>query len=107
MPLVLSNRDNFQSLQLAAVIIFSKNRVVAGETGVKKTQEGRDSIKKTRIACLEAPERKGIRACLFIEFKRARELYEKQVEEKSKQQNGNFTPTSYKASIEEADLLNF
>lgn len=40
----------------------------------------------------------------FIQFKKQREVYEKQVKEKNIVNGANITRTTYQASIEDADL---
>lgn len=49
----------------------------------------------------------GVSTSNFIEFKRLRKLYEKQIEEKGKQRKDKIIPTSYRASIEDDDLKTF
>lgn len=56
------------------------------------------------VACIEAPRLRRISKHHLIEFWKAKELYEKQTEEKSKQSDVKNTPTTYKASIENLDL---
>lgn len=67
-------------------------------------QERKSTIKETVIRCVEAPRLKGVSTRNFIEFKRLRELYEKQIEEKGTQLQGDIIPTSYRACIEDVDL---
>lgn len=71
------------------------------------TPERRSTVKETVINCLEAPSLRGVSTRHFIEFKRLRLLYEKQIEEKSRQLKEEIVPTSYRASIEDDDLRTF
>lgn len=57
------------------------------------------------IACVEAPRLNEIATSQFIESKCLRTLYKKQVREKSKQLKENPIHTSYRASIEDGDLM--
>lgn len=50
---------------------------------------------------------KGLSTRQFIEFKRLRDLYEKQVEEMSKHLKEYIVPTSLRAPIEDFDLSAF
>lgn len=75
---------------------------------VKMEANGRgSSVEETVISCLEVTRLRGISTCQFIEFKRLRELYEKQVAKKSKQLKEYLIPTSYRASIEDDGLRIF
>lgn len=68
------------------------------------TQANNGTVRETVISCLEAPRLKGVSTRQFIEFKRLRDLYEKQVEEKSRNLKEDIVPTSLRASIEDDDL---
>lgn len=62
------------------------------------------TVRETVINCIEAPRLKGLSTGEFIEFKKLRDLYEKQIEEKSRHRKEEIFATSYKASIEDDDL---
>lgn len=73
----------------------------------KPANREESTLKQTILACLEAPHLAGVSNKHFVEFKRLRELYEKQIQEKNAQSSNHFTPTSYKMSIEHSDLGTF
>lgn len=70
-------------------------------------QERTRIANETVINYLEAPSVRGISTKHFIEFKRLRELYKSQVEEKSRQLNKEIVPTSYRALMKDEDLKTF
>lgn len=65
------------------------------------------SVKQTIVAHVEAPRLNGVSVKDFSKFQRLRELYEKQVAEKNREPGVSITPTSLKASIDDADLRIF
>lgn len=62
------------------------------------------TVRETVISCVKAPRLKGVSTRRFIDFKRLRDLYEKQVAEKARHLNENIVNTSLRASIEDNDL---
>lgn len=64
-------------------------------------------VKETVTSCVEVPRLNRIGKSQFVEGKRLSEIYENQIEEKSKQLKGDLIPTSYKASIEDENLTTF
>lgn len=61
-------------------------------------------IRQTIIYAVEAPRLRGVWTKHFIEFRKARELYEKIIAEKNKEPGTSIPFTSYKESIEDTDL---
>lgn len=61
-------------------------------------------VRETFISCVEAPRLEEISANHFVKFEELRQLYEKQVEEIRMQTGAKIMNTSYKVSIEGADL---
>lgn len=66
-----------------------------------------NTVKQTILTNIEAPRLKGISTKDFIAFKRDRELYEKQVNEKNKDPNNKIPLTSVLASIDKRFLKTF
>lgn len=64
-------------------------------------------IRQTIISTIEAPRLRGVSTKHFIDFKKRRELYEKQIEEKNKDSATSIPLVSYKSSVENADLRLF
>lgn len=62
------------------------------------------TARETVISCVEAPRLKGVSIRQFIEFRRLRDLYEKQVLEKRRHIKEDIIPTFLRASIEDDDL---
>ena len=70
---------------------------------VRRTQKN-ESVRQTIVTNLEAPRLQGVALKDFVKFKKARELYEQQVEEKNRDPGTQIAATSYKASIDKALL---
>ena len=66
-----------------------------------------NTVRQTIVTNLEAPRLRGVSTKDFVQFKKARDLYEKQVAEKNREPGVSITPTSYLASIEDAFLRTF
>ena len=71
---------------------------------VRRNQKNAETIRQTIVTNLEAPRLTGVSTKEFVKFKKARELYEQQVEEKNREPGVSIVATSYKASIESALL---
>lgn len=69
--------------------------------------EALSTICQTIITNIEAPKLTGASTQNFVEFKRKRELYEKQVQKRNKEPNNQVVPFSLRASIDDADLRIF
>lgn len=65
------------------------------------------TVRQTIVTNLEAPRLQGVATKHFTQFKRKRELYEKQLAEKNREPGSNFPVTSYRASIDDAYLRIF
>lgn len=56
-------------------------------------QEKNCTVKATVISCVEAPRLNGVYTRQFFDFKRLRDLYEKQIKEKARHIEENIFPT--------------
>lgn len=56
------------------------------------------------ISCVQAPRLEAVPTYHFIEFKRLREIYEKQVEEEGRQPKEEIIPTLLRESIGYDDI---
>ena len=71
---------------------------------VRRNQKNAETIRQTIVTNLEAPRLTGVSKKEFVKFKKAREHYEQQVDEKNREPGVSIVATSYKASIESALL---
>lgn len=65
------------------------------------------TVRQTIVSSIEAPKLCGLSTKHFIEFRKLRELYEKQIKEKNQEPGTRVPLVSYKSSIEDADLRIF
>lgn len=77
------------------------------ENGDVVMTDTNDSKKQTIVESLEAPRLQGINMKDFVSFKEKREIYERKVNEKCREQKIKIVPTSYRNSIDKSLLETF
>lgn len=90
--------------RLATVITFSVNQSWTLQEVMPDHAANGTTVRQTIVSSIEAPKLRGVSTKHFIEFRKNRELYEKQINEKNQEPGTRVPLISYKSSIENADL---